>query len=94
MKKQITKISIHQTAKVIALTYIGLAVIFAIIVFLAIGLFGDRGEREHAPLIAVLYLIFMPFVAYLIVALFAAIYNYVAERFGGIEFVLEEFEEE
>ncbi|UCH62394.1 MAG: hypothetical protein JSU77_11400 [Fidelibacterota bacterium] len=94
MKKQITKISIHQTSKVIALTYIGLAVLFAIIMFIAIGLFGDRGEREYAPLIAGLYLIFMPVVMYLVVALFAVIYNYVAQRFGGIEFVLKEFEEE
>ena len=92
MNKQILKISVHQTSKVLAITYIGLAVVFAILMFFLISLFGDPGEREHALLIAVLYLIFMPPVAYLLVALFCAIYNAVAERFGGIEFVLEDSE--
>ncbi|UCH10177.1 MAG: hypothetical protein JSU61_13415 [Fidelibacterota bacterium] len=90
MKKQILKISVHQTSKVIAITYVGLAVVFAVVMFIVISLFGDRGEREHALLIAVLYLVFMPFLAYLLVALFCAIYNAVAERFGGAEFYLED----
>ncbi|MFB0517009.1 MAG: hypothetical protein ACETWG_10480 [Candidatus Neomarinimicrobiota bacterium] len=92
MMKQITRISIHQTSKVIAITYVGLAVPLAVFVFIMISLFGEPHEREYAPLAAVLYLILMPLIAYLLVALFAAIYNVVVKRFGGIEFSLEDGE--
>jgi hypothetical protein len=92
MKKQILKISVHQSSKVIAITYIGLAVVVALLILVTVSLLGDPGEREHALLIAVLYLVFMPFLAYILVALFCAIYNAVAERFGGIEFYLEDAE--
>ena len=93
MKKQITKISIHQTSKVIAIAYVGLAVLVALVMFVTISLFGDAEEKEYALRISILYLICMPFLAYILVALFAAIYNKVAQRFGGIEFFLKEVEE-
>ncbi|UCD37473.1 MAG: DUF3566 domain-containing protein [Fidelibacterota bacterium] len=94
MIKQITKISVHQTSKVVAITYVGLAVILAIFLFVVIGLFGSPKEREWAWLAALLYLVFMPIVAYILVAVFAAIYNYVAERFGGIELELKDMQGE
>ena len=92
MKKQITKISIHQTSKVLAVTYMWLGAILAVITFLAVLVLG--GEFGQALGMGIFYLILFPVLGYLFTALFAYFYNKAAGRVGGIEFVLEEFEEE
>jgi len=91
MKKQITKISIHQTSKVLAVTYMLFGAVFAVIMFLALLVGG--GAAGWALLVGILCLILFPVLGYLFVALFAYFYNKAAGRVGGIEFVLEDFEE-
>lgn len=92
MKKQITKISIHQTSKVIAVTFIWLGAVYAVIMFLALLVGG--GAAGWALIMGILCLILFPILGYLSPALFTYFYNKAAGRVGGIEFVLEEFEEE
>jgi hypothetical protein len=86
MKKQITSISLVQTAKVAAAIYFVLACIGAVFFALA-SLFGGRFGM-------VILAIVMPFVyaaiGFVFVFIAAWIYNQVAKFVGGIEFTVTE----
>ncbi len=75
----------------LAVTYMWFGVVIAVITFLALLVGG--GEAGWALLVGILCLILFPILGYLGPALFAYFYNKAAGRVGGIEFVLEEFEE-
>ncbi len=92
MKNRIANISIHQTGKVLAVAYLFLGAVFAVITFLVVLAVG--GEAANALGAGIGYLIMFPVLGYLFTALFAYFYNKAADRVGGIEFVLEELEEE
>ncbi|MFC1543096.1 hypothetical protein ACFL4K_00990 [Candidatus Neomarinimicrobiota bacterium] len=92
MKKRITKISIHQTSKVLGVIYIFIGAIMAVIMFIVLLAVGSK--LSFALLMGFIYLVLLPVFAYLMIALFTWCYNKVAARFGGIEFVLEDYQEE
>lgn len=90
MKKQITRISPHQSSKVIALIYFIFMLLFmpfGVIMFIA-------GSKEKWM---GLFFIFAPVIygilAYLMFGLFILAYNFVAKRFGGVEFIVTETSE-
>jgi len=86
MKKQITKISVHQSSKVLALLYFVLSAIICI----PIGFFGIlNGKGEGA--IAFFLLPFLYGIAtYITFAIICWLYNKIASYFGGIEIGVEE----
>ena len=91
MKKQITRISIQQTSRILALMYLFLTAF----VFVPIGVYCwlscGRGWKDSA-----LFFVLPPaysLLAYGFFALAAWIYNCLAARFGGIEFTVEDSDE-
>ncbi|PWF54962.1 hypothetical protein [Massilia glaciei] len=89
MKKQITRVSVLQTAKVCAALYFAMSLPFVAIMAipLMMGL-GDAMKMSTYMLIAmpVLYAIF----GFVFTMIGAWIYNLVAGAIGGIEFTTEE----
>jgi hypothetical protein len=86
MATQILKISVHQTSKVLAVMYF---LLMLLLVPIGIGIVMLAPSPQKAMGI---FFIFAPviyaIVGYLAFALFAAVYNLVAPRVGGIEFQL------
>lgn len=96
IKKQISNISGHQTSKVFALLYILFTSPFAIIGILGF-LFSGSAEMpdgQPTPHIPWLFFIFVPLLyggmGYLFTRIGCAAYNFIAKRFGGIEFTVTE----
>ena len=96
MKRQITHISPHQSAKVIAGLYallISPAILVGVFGFLGSLLF-KQGILQSLPF---LFLILAPFIygffAYILFGLFALLYNFLAKHIGGIEFVVTDLPE-
>jgi len=86
MKKQIRKISVFQTSKIISLLFFILsAIIFWPMAI--ISLFNGEVQLAGMSLIAPLFYFLGLFIFY---ALFFWFYNVVAGTFGGIEFTLED----
>jgi len=83
MKKQITKISVFQTSKILAVLYVLFGLIYTLIGSLML-IFGG----EQVKVMAIIYIL-MPVIlgifSFIFIALAAWIYNLVASRFGGIE---------
>lgn len=90
MKQRITNISIHQTSKVIAVVYLWIGAIIAVLMLL--GALGGGGAAGWSLLAAILSLILFPVMGYISTALFVYFFNKAAKMVGGIEFVLEEVE--
>lgn len=86
MKQQIQQFSIHQTAKVLAFVYGLLGMAFVPLVWL-----GDRLDPEGGGGMGMGLLIVFPVLyavaGYVTTAIGCAIYNEVASRVGGIEFI-------
>lgn len=84
MKKQLSKISVHQTSKAI-----GLLISFCSLPLYVLGilivLYGSGPDRFFALLWFVAP-IPIYFLTYAIVSLIAQIYNFVAQKYGGIEY--------
>ena len=89
MKKQITSLSPHQSAKVIGILYAVCALPFALF-----GAFGLLFASGNAPTFPFGFMIFAPFIygvfGYVFFALFCWVYNHVAKRVGGVEFTVLE----
>jgi len=85
MMKQITRFSIHQSSKVLAV----LSFVIVALIAIPIALFNAFYTNDWASS-ATMFI--MPFVAlifyYIFYAIFFALYNLVAKTFGGIEFDL------
>lgn len=85
MLQQISRFSVHQTAKVLAILYLLLGLLLAPLVWLS-----SFADPEGAmPLwLAVLFPAFYGLFGYIFTVIGAAFYNFVAARVGGIEFTL------
>jgi len=88
MKTQITKVSIFQNAKFLSVLYIPIGLFYALIglVFIATGL----DYLIFTGIIFLLAPIWLTAIMYMMIAIFAVIYNFVASKIGGIEFELTE----
>ncbi len=92
MKMQITEISILQNARFIAVLYIPISLIYVLmgLIFLSTGL-------SELLLIGIIF-IFSPLwltgMIYMMVAVFAVFYNFMASKIGGVEFELTEIPED
>ncbi|NGX42972.1 MAG: hypothetical protein K940chlam7_01262 [Chlamydiae bacterium] len=89
MKKQVSKISIHQSSKVIAILYFILSAIVAIPLGIYILLFHEVAGALCVFLAPFIYLIFF----YILFAIFSWLYNLVASSFGGLEFTVTDIDE-
>lgn len=89
MKKMLTHLAPHQAGKVLAIIYLPIAVISAIIMGLSMSAYtGGSGV-----MIVVATLVGYPLLVYGFTALGCWLYNIVAGRFGGIEITLTDVEE-
>lgn len=98
MKKQISNISGHQTSKVFAMLYVLFTAPFAVLGILGF-IFASPMEMANgqpAPHFPWLFLAFAPLIYGAIGYVFSRIgcvaYNFIAKRFGGIEFTVTEIE--
>lgn len=87
MRHQVTHVAVHQTAKVLAIIYGVLGLIFSPLIYLA----SRADPTEAMPLwlaftFPVLYAVF----GYIATAIGAAVYNAVAARMGGVEVTLRQ----
>ena len=83
MRRQITHVSVGQTSKVIASLYFVVAVVIAVIAFIAVSV---TGANNFSPLLILLFPIIYGVVIWLVFALMLSVYNMVAARIGGVEF--------
>ncbi len=87
MKSRIARVSVHQTSKTLALIYALIALIM-----MPFGIAFSLIEPVDESLPAILWL-FFPFIygalAYVAFALMIMIYNFIAKRWGGVEFQTE-----
>lgn len=83
MRRQITHVSVGQTSKVIASLYFVVAIVIAVIAFIAVSM---TGTNAFSPLLILLFPIIYGIVIWLVFALMLSVYNMVAARIGGVEF--------
>lgn len=83
MRRQITRVSVGQTSMVIASLYFVVAVVIAVIAFIAVSV---TGVNNFSPLLILLFPIIYGIVIWLVFALMLSVYNMVAARIGGVEF--------
>ena len=83
MRRQITRISVGQTSKVIASLYFVVAVVIAVIYFVAVS---ATGTKTFSPVLILLFPIIYGIMIWLVFALMLSVYNMVAARIGGVEF--------
>jgi hypothetical protein len=88
LKKQITRVSPMQSAKVVAVMYLVVTIPF-VVLFLIVALIGPRAHNPGTILLIAVPVIYALF-GFFSTALIAAIYNFVAKRIGGIEFTTAE----
>jgi len=88
MRKQVERISVHQTSKVLAFLHLVVAAIFLIPLGLAV--IFNTGVLEGVVLM--LYPLVYAIFAYMIIAILSLIYNWIAGYFGGIEITVKEME--
>ena len=98
IRKQILNISGHQTSKVFALLYVLFTIPFAFIGIMGF-LFGGLAEMPNGQpdtQFPWLFFVFAPLLygvmGYIFTRLGCAAYNFIAKRFGGIEFTVTENE--
>lgn len=84
MLKQIVRISVHQTSRIIALIHFILSVI--VIIPVALWIYFVSGDPVFFGFL--IFPFFNLLVSYIITAFFCWVYNIVAKSFGGIEFEL------
>ncbi len=90
MKKQVTRISILQSSKIVTALYVLMGFIYTLI-GIPMMIFGGTQVR----LIGIFYTlapIIIAFFGFVFFVIFAAIYNYLAQWLGGIEFELKDID--
>jgi hypothetical protein len=90
MKKQMTRISILQSSKIMSALYALMGFIYTLI-GIPMVIFGSGGVR----VIGTVYLfgpVFMGVIGFIFFVIFAAIYNVLAGSLGGFEFELKDVE--
>lgn len=83
MKKQLVRISILQSSKIMTALYVLMGFIYTL-VGIPMVVFGNSGLR----IMGVIYIfmpIFMGIIGFVFFVIFAAIYNYLAQQLGGFE---------
>jgi hypothetical protein len=83
MRRQITRISVGQTAKVLASLYFVVAAVGAIIYFIAMS---SAGTSTVNPMFILLFPFIYAVIIWLVLACMLWVYNQVASRIGGVEF--------
>jgi len=90
MKKQIIRISVVQSSKIVTALYVLMGFIYTL-VGIPMVIFGARQIR----IIGIIYL-FAPIIAavlgFVCFVIFAGIYNCLAKRLGGVEFELKDID--
>jgi hypothetical protein len=89
MRKQVTHLSPHQSAKVVAVLYVVCTLPFALFGVLGLIFGWSTTARFHSAIFIFVPLIY-GVIGYILFALFCWVYNHVAQRIGGIEFSVEE----
>jgi hypothetical protein len=90
MKKQITRISIVQTAKVAAAMYFVISLVMVVFIAVPAMLFGGR---MGLPILMVLVMpLFYVLFGFIFTVVAAWIYNIVASMIGGIEYTTTEID--
>lgn len=94
---QVKKIGIKQTAKVVAVFYFLISLIFVIpisLITILVGSFANQDSGLLSTAFGGLFLLLLPLfyavIGFLMVALVSLIYNAIAKRIGGVEIDLEE----
>jgi hypothetical protein len=87
MKKQILRISPHQSSKVMALIYF---IFMLLLVPIGVIMLLVGGKDRSIGFIFVFAPLIYGVTAYVMFGLFAWVYNFVAKRLGGIEFTTTE----
>ncbi|ARN57218.1 hypothetical protein [Sedimentisphaera salicampi] len=89
MKKQISRVSVFQSSKVVALLYFffGLPPALA---GLFIVLFANQTEQKIAVIPFLLMPIILSVMGFVFLSIMIAIYNFLASKVGGIEFETRE----
>jgi hypothetical protein len=88
MKKQIVRISILQSSKIVTLLYTFLGLIYTLLGILLIAI-GALNGKTQLEIIGVVYLfgpVFMGLLGFIFFVIAAAIYNLAASMVGGFEF--------
>jgi drug/metabolite transporter (DMT)-like permease len=87
MIRQITRISIGQTSKVIALCYAVVALVGVVIYWVFMrGLMRDSGAASPGAIILILVPVLYGVIVFIVTSLMFFIYNQVAAKVGGVEF--------
>lgn len=96
MKKQITHLSSHQTSKVFAMCYAAFCALFMLLILLAVAILHPEKFSQNNPdlLNLLTTVVFAPLASglfgYLFSRVVCALYNRIAQQFGGIEFTVSE----
>ena len=88
MKKQITRISVFQSSKLIAAMYAPFGLIYSLI-GLGMLIFAEGGT-QLAGFILLLGPVWMSIMGFLGAAFFAVVYNFLAGHLGGVEFEVKD----
>ena len=92
MKKQITRISILQSSKIVTALYALIGLIYTLIGILMLAFGGEEPAMKVIAIIYILAPLWMAILGFIFFAIFAAIYNLLAKRLGGIEFEVTDVE--
>ena len=93
MKKQIMRISIIQSSKMIVAMYAGFGLIYTFIgIFLL--LFADNPIWRGFAIFYILGPIWMGALGFVFFAVFAALYNFLASQLGGFEIEVKDIPDE
>lgn len=98
IRKQISNISGHQTSKVFALLYVLFTIPFVFIGLIGffVGSPAEMANGQPAPHFPWLFFVFAPLIyggmGYIFTRIGCLAYNFIAKRFGGIEFTVTENE--
>ena len=92
MKKQITRISILQSSKIVTALYALIGLIYTLIGILMLAFGGEEPAMKVIAIIYILGPVWMAILGFIFFAIFAAIYNLLAKRLGGIEFEVTDVE--
>ncbi len=84
MRHQIARVSVHQTAKVLAVIYGLIGLVFVPIMWLATSFAPDTGSNFGGAWVLIFPVMYAVF-GYVFTAIGCLIYNWVAGMIGGIE---------
>ncbi len=90
MKKQISKISVMQSSKIVTALYVLMGFIYTLI-GIPMLIFGGEGIRIMA-IIYILMPLVMAIFGFIFFAIFALLYNGLANKLGGVEVEVREIE--